>query len=280
MDFIAVSLDKCKQCGSCRDECPAGLIRVAKGEPPTPTDDAEARCIDCGHCVAVCPEGALSHRSMAVSDCPPVRPDWILGVAEGEHFLRNRRSIRSFKETPVDRETIARVIDLARYAPSGHNRQPVRWLVVHESAELARLAGMAVDWMRYMVKSQPELAADFHFETVIADWEKGKDRVCRGAPHVIVAHAPKEERTAILAGPIAITFLDLAAPLFGLGACWGGYFTMAATYWPEMKAALALPKGHIPLGALMIGYPRHSYRRLMLRNAPQITWKQGPWKPA
>lgn len=44
----------------------------------------------------------------------------------------NRHSIRKFKELPVEQEKIAELLEAARWAPSGSNRQPWRFLVVEE----------------------------------------------------------------------------------------------------------------------------------------------------
>ena len=63
-----------------------------------------------------------------------------------------------------------------------------------------------------------------------------------------------------------------AAPSFDLGACWLGYFQIAAASWPTLQAALGLPEGNICLGALAVGYPQFKYHRLPLRNEPQIVW--------
>ncbi|MEM3466786.1 MAG: nitroreductase family protein, partial [Candidatus Jordarchaeales archaeon] len=44
--------------------------------------------------------------------------------------VRTRRSIRSYKPDPVPDEVLKRVLDAARIAPSGSNRQPWRFIVV------------------------------------------------------------------------------------------------------------------------------------------------------
>ena len=65
--------------------------------------------------------------------------------------MRSRRSIRNYKLQPLPRETLAAVIDLARYAPSGHNGQPVRWTVIQDAGDVQRMAGLVADWMRHLV---------------------------------------------------------------------------------------------------------------------------------
>lgn len=49
--------------------------------------------------------------------------------------IRERRAIRSFKPDPVPQEYILEMLEAARLAPSGHNRQPWRFLVVTDPAE-------------------------------------------------------------------------------------------------------------------------------------------------
>lgn len=240
---------------------------------PIPVPEAGELCVQCGHCVAVCPAGALSLESMKSSDCPPVRPDLFLNAEQAEHFLRSRRSIRKYRNRPVPRETIVRLIETARYAPSGHNLQPVEWRVVETADEVRRLAGVVAEWLRSLIVDQPELAAALHVDRLLSSWDRGEDRICRDAPHVVVAHAHKNDRTAPPACVIALTYLELAAPSLGLGACWAGFFNAAAAAYPPMAEALDLPAGHRSFGAMMLGYPQFSYHRLPLRKAPVITWR-------
>ena len=176
-------------------------------------------------------------------------------------------------EIPADRETLARLIDMARYTPSGHNLQPVRWLVIYESAEVRRMAGLVADWMRYLCREKNPLALTFHMDRIVAFWDSGVDNICRSAPHLIIAHAPKEERSAPAACTLALGYLELAAPSLGLGACWAGFFQAAAQFWPPLQEALPLPDGHSSFGAMMVGYPKYHYQRLPLRNPAVITWK-------
>jgi nitroreductase len=44
--------------------------------------------------------------------------------------IRTRRSVRAFKGDPVPEDVMSRVLDAARIAPSGSNRQPWRFILV------------------------------------------------------------------------------------------------------------------------------------------------------
>ncbi len=273
MSLFVVDPQKCGREGMCVAVCPLGIIKLkGQNSVPVPSDKAEDLCVNCGHCVAVCPGGALTHKNMRPEQCFPIQKERVIKPEQIRHFLCARRSIRVYKEQPVKRELLAGLIDIARFAPSGHNRQPVKWLVIYNSDEVQRLAGLVADWMRFMLKEEPKMSKEMHMDHVIGKWEAGSDIICRNAPHLIIAHAPATERTAPAACTIAMTYLELAAVSFGLGTCWAGFFNAAATLWPPLQQSLGLPDGHVGFGAMMVGYPKFQYHRIPLRNEPQITW--------
>lgn len=263
---------RCTRDGICVSECPVGIIELRGPEAPSISPEAEVFCRNCGHCVAVCPRGAATLATMAPDQLDAVRPDWLLGPEQVSHFLRARRSIRSFAPRLVGRNVLAQLIDVARCAPSASNRQPVHWLVIHDPAEVRRLAGLVVDWMSAGLMTRPPSARP-NFERFLAQWDTGTDVICRGAPHLIVASASQDNPAWATDCVIALTYLELAATSFGLGTCWGGFFMAAARQWAPLQKALAIPEGHITCGAMMIGYARHKYYRLPLRNAARITWQ-------
>lgn len=273
MNLFEVNEQTCAQDGICAKVCPVGVIAFQKGTFPRPVADAEELCVRCGHCVAVCPTGSLSHRVVSLERCTPIKSELKISAEACEQFLRSRRSIRVYKKRIVPRDDLQRLIELARYAPSGHNSQGAKWLVLGNREELQRLAGIVADWMRWVIVNVPELAVFMHLKRTVQRWEGGEDVILRNAPAVIIAHAAKEDRLAPSTCTIALSYLELAATGLGLGTCWAGYFNMAATTFPPMTAALGLPAGHQVLGSMMVGYPAFTYQRLPTRKAPDITWR-------
>jgi len=51
-------------------------------------------------------------------------------IKKGLQIFRYRRSIRNYKTKAVEKEKIEKLIDMASYAPSGHNMQPVNWQIM------------------------------------------------------------------------------------------------------------------------------------------------------
>jgi len=272
MELFTIDQQTCNQDGLCALACPLGIIDWKAGNLPVPGTDAEKMCIRCGHCVAICPTGAFHHRDMEPAACAPVHPEWQLSAEQCEHFLRSRRSIRTYKQQPVPRETLTRLIEIARYAPSGINSQGVRWLVIDNGDTLHQLAGMVIEWMRWLQREMPEMATALHVERAIQRWQAGQDGILRGAPALIIAHGETANRMAPTTCTIALSYLELAATGLGLGTCWAGYVNAAVNSYPPLRQALNLAETQQCFGAMMVGFPRFRYHRLPTRNAPEITW--------
>lgn len=276
MSMISVDAELCARDGVCAATCPFGLVRISEGDGlPTTVAGAEPMCIQCGHCVSVCPRGALSLGAMPVADCPPIRPELALNVEQAEQFLRSRRSIRAYQSRTVDRQTLTRLLGLARFGATGGNSQMLSWYVVDSRDEIRRIGGMVVDLMRHMVKTRAPMAERYPLGVMIDAWDKGDDPVVRGAPALIFAGAPKEYGLGQVDCTIALTYLDLAAPTLGLGACWAGFVMIGAAQWPPLQELLAraLPEGHVCQGVMMVGYPKHRYHRLPQRKPANIIWQ-------
>lgn len=284
--LFRIDKETCNRDGICKEVCPVDVIDLLADGCPHPSADAEEVCIRCGHCLAVCPTGSFYHRDMDKEKCPPVQPALHPTPEQSEYFLRQRRSIRAYTKKAVPRDLLQKLIETARYAPSGHNSQKVKWCVFGRREELQKLSALTVDWMRWVIDFLPERAAELHFERRVKQWENGKDGILRGAPVLIVAHGEKEtpalppgyvpemdNQTAPLDYAIALTYLELAAAGLGLGACWAGYVYKAANLYPPMHNALGLPEGHQCFGAMIVGYSKFGYKLLPLRNPPVITWQ-------
>jgi nitroreductase/ferredoxin len=274
MSLISVDHEKCNQDGICVSECPARIIVInAETGYPVPTPDFKNFCLKCGHCVTVCPTEALHLDWLAPEECPAIMKERVVSSEQAEQFLRGRRSIRSFKEKQIPRDTLEKLIEVACSAPSAKNQQPWHWIVVQEPAEVRRIAEMVIDAIRMLNETNPQEAEERGIPRVLASWDQGYDRICRGAPHLIIVHADKNW----LYGPedtaLALSLLDLYATSLGLGACWAGYVYKTTNVYPTLFEALGLPVDHLAFGAMMIGYPKFSYRRIPIRNKPRVTWK-------
>lgn len=228
-------------------------------------------CIACGHCEAFCPAQALLLN---------VRPEERKSVPAGAGtlsaedlgvYLQKRRSVRRYTGEPVPQETILAVLDIVRYAPSGGNGQPVEWLVVHDPEKVRKVAALTVGWMKTLVGSSHPMSG--YVPGLIRAWEAGHDVVCRGAPHLLVAHIPEGNPVASTDAIIALAHFDIAAPAFGIGTCWAGFVAMAAASYEPLQRELGIPAGRKSAYAMLFGNPQYAVHGIPRRKPLQVAWR-------
>lgn len=105
--------------------------------------------------------------------------------------LRERRSIRAYKPDPVPRETLLTILDCARLAPNGSNRQSWKFVCVTDAAMRAKVAKEA------------------RYGGFIAQ-----------APVLVAVFAGPEALTPVEDASCATLSMMIAAKAHGLGSCW------------------------------------------------------------
>lgn len=178
----------------------------------------------------------------------------------GTDTLLARRSIRRYQDRPIERAILRRLLECAVAAPSAHNRQPWRFVVLSAADSKARLARAMGDRLRADRRRDGDAAA-----LVEADVARSYARLTQ-APVLIVAsmtledmdrypdtaRAEAEKVMAIQSTAMAVQNLLLAAQAEGLGACW-----MCAPLFCEqtVRDALSLASAWYPQAIVTLGYP-------------------------
>jgi nitroreductase len=257
-----------------------------------------SHCCECGHCIALCPSGAITGPFSATEELEVINPADI-----GSEALMNlmflRRSVRCFKSEAVARETIERLLTVARHAGTASNAQSEGFLVIENRELLSKLEKTVVDvlWnagIKYLGKQKglvvsllkmkygPETVrqARHYYEIIQHRTENaelyGNNRIggmiFRNAPTVIVVHGEKTNILGMANSALAIRNIELLALTLGLGTCWVGFLMVAAQKSRKINELLGLPKNRIVTGALMIGYPKHRYSHKIPRQDRDIRW--------
>ena len=274
MSLFTIDQEKCAKDGICQAVCPIGIIKVDGDKIPQPVPNAELMCMKCGHCVAACPNDCFEHSGLNRDQFPLIQKDLEINHEQAIQFLRKRRSTREFKDNDIPNEELKKLIEYARYAPSGHNSQGAQWHVVNGKEKVKVIASHMIDWARGLVEKKPDFATMMGLDIMIKKWEAGTDMILRGAPALVFAHANKKDVISQATCTIALSYLELAATTMGLGTCWAGYLHMAANSYEPLQEALGLPKENAFNGGMMVGYPRFKYKRVTQRNEPIITWSE------
>jgi len=179
-----------------------------------------------------------------------------LGAAD---VLAARRTVRDFTGEPVDLAAVRRAIAAALTAPAPHHSQPWRFAVVTSRAARIRLLDdMLAAWV-------DDLRGDGFTEEQIARRTR-RGEPLRRATLIIVpclladaAHAyPDDRRNAaeramfLVSMGAGVQNLLVALAVEGLGSCW---VSSSLFCGPVAAAALALPAGWEPMGAIGVGHP-------------------------
>lgn len=270
MDLLRVDQEKCINCGACAAVCPNEVIAVDQGGPK---ESGIGTCISCGHCVAVCPVEAIDNVRTPLANQVSIEKPKMLDTKVASQFLRSRRSVRCYKEQQVPQTEILKLLDIARFAPTGGNTQGLSYMVISDKEKMKKVIEATVTWMEEETRKGSPWGR--YFAGVIRKYrETGKDVILRGAPHLLMALSAKEFGRGQENAHFSLAYAELLAPTLEIGTCWAGFFQACAFsgYTPLLEI-LDIPADKVLAGALMVGYPKYTYRRLVDRNPLQVIWE-------
>jgi nitroreductase len=137
-----------------------------------------------------------------------------------EEVLERRRSIRKYKDAPISKEKILKILEAARIAPSAGHRQPWHFVVVENKETIRKLA------KREWAAEAPVMIVGLADQAASQNWW-GNDL------------------------GIALEHIVLAATNLGLGTCW-----MGQTGRHELvKSLLDIPDNLTVIAVIPLGVP-------------------------
>ncbi len=153
-----------------------------------------------------------------------------------------RRSVRKYSGAPVSADDLHTLLRAASYAPSAHNRQPWRFLVVRNPETLAAIS---------------------------AEHPHGKMVAEANLVIIVCGDTTRQTMTGFLAEDCAAAMQNilLAAHGLGLGAVWCGLY-------PDMPLVdlmvqrFSLPEPILPIGLIAVGHPLEETRSTAERFDP------------
>ena len=271
MTHIIVNQDLCTRCSICAKVCSSGIIDSADEAHLPQTQEANvSRCLYCGHCEAFCPSQALL-LNLPDEKVPLLAGASTISPEDMEFYLKKRRSVRHFTREPVPKEKILEVLDIARYAASGGNGQPVQWLVVHDPKKVRKIAELTIEWMKNLLNTAHPMSG--YVPMLISAWEQGNDVICRGAPHLLFAHIPE-------GNPLHLSMLSSPSPMsmslhrHSISAPAGQALLrrLPCSYEPLQKE-LDLPAGRKSAYAMMFGNPQYKVYGIPRRKPLEVMWQ-------
>ncbi len=249
---LKIDEELCTACGLCQQVCIRDNIEVDEFAVET-----ENNCFECGHCMAVCKAGAITLKSfegredrIAEYDSRdiPVDYDNLL------QFLKQRRSIRWFKNKKVDNETFDKLFEGAYYSPSAQNAQDVEFVVLDE--KLDEFMHLVYD----IIKVQED---DFFRIREFGDYLKDPSTkeyhpLLWGGKQLILTFST-DKTSAVIAN----TRMELLAYSLGLGGFYSLFILKAdeidhdrlMEFFPQIDSSKHM------YSSFIIGYPKVRFRR-------------------
>ncbi|HDP80468.1 MAG TPA: 4Fe-4S dicluster domain-containing protein [Spirochaetes bacterium] len=282
---VVIDYQKCTACGLC--------VAICKGAPlymegkKVKVDQARVfGCIGCGQCMAVCPRDCITvtGRAFSPEDVIPLPPAAKrAGFDALKNLMLSRRSVRKFKDKPVVRAVIEKIVDAVATAPMGLPPSDVEILVVDRKEKVREFAE---DIIAVMAKSKflfglagrtllrplfgkifAETAATFiypaisYFEEALA---RGEDSLFYGAPLVLYFHASPYADP--VDAQVAATYAMLAAESLGLGSCMIGTPAYFIKYSGKLKEKYGIPPKNNQGIAVIFGHPAVKFRKALKRS--------------
>jgi nitroreductase/NAD-dependent dihydropyrimidine dehydrogenase PreA subunit len=289
MSLIQIDSARCLKDGLCARLCRKVFSGESSGS--VPKVEREESCNSCGHCVMICPSGAISH-----SDCPPerlheVQNSLMPAYDQVRELMATRRSTRRFRDKPVERDIIEKIVDCARYAPSAKNSQSTRYLVIQDKILLGAIASATSEWLGKISKrlKNPLLRKLYllvgqedgevitrwikEFEFIAEQMRRDTDLILFKAPALILFHADRADRFGDQNANLAIQNGTLAAHSLSLGSFYTGYIVTAMHHDKSIHRLTKLPARQKVYAGLAIGYPEIRFSRWIERNAGEIEWR-------
>ena len=128
-----------------------------------------------------------------------------------------RRSTRSYKPDPIERDKLEKVIEAGRFAPSGGNNQTNHFIVVQDKAVLQKLATLAQEAFAKM-EVTPETYSSLKTSILLS--KKGGYVFHYNAPVLIIVANQKNYGNNMADCAVAVENMMIAANELDLGSCW------------------------------------------------------------
>jgi nitroreductase/NAD-dependent dihydropyrimidine dehydrogenase PreA subunit len=273
---IVVDKDRCIGCGLCVNICHEDCIALVE-------DIARINhelCSTCTQCIAICPQQALSWDQV-----PPVAYDEarLPSPEQLDELLKERRTIRFFKEDRIDRELLEEIVGYGIYAPT--NNYELRAIVVDDDEIIKALDRVLLRYVSriYSLIFKPRVVFNLLKRITPADPKdkvKMESAIERGhafhhPPALVFIVGDRRIALSEASAQYALYNMILYAQARGIGSCLWGAAQIFIDRSKDARQRLALRKHEHILGALGLGYPAVRFANKVEGKAMGIQWNGG-----
>jgi FMN reductase (NADPH) len=195
-------------------------------------------------------------------------------------LLKSRRSIRAYKPDPIPDEYIQKIIEAARWAPSGGNSQPWEFIVIKKKEVKDRIADLFIKSLGLLREAELTREKEMRIPALVGEMMEpgfknapvlillcGDPRVNEAFPLVVFKKYGHEVFISNLAS--AFLCMQLAAKSLGLGSQW---VSAAGNFMEnDLKELLNIPKEVKIYDMMAVGYPAYQLGPRSPRRIDEMT---------
>jgi nitroreductase/NAD-dependent dihydropyrimidine dehydrogenase PreA subunit len=292
---ITINQATCKKCQLCAEVCPNKIPVKSLLEEMVIRPERIDVCFKCGQCMAVCATQSIVVDGLSYESDFFELPGNGLNGYENVFYemIHTRRAIRNFKDKPVPKELLEKIVEAISFAPPGFPPVKIKIIVV-QNTELIRQALpymiklyerlvtiMKKPMYRYFIKKE---VGEKKFKTMeehlipllisrLPALKNGtEDTLTRNAPAMILFLADKVGEDISQDISIAATFGSLAAHSLGLGGSIMDIIPPAINKDNELRKMFSIPDNQEVITSMIIGYPKYKYQRGIKRSLKSVKW--------
>ena len=292
---ITINHSTCKSCLLCTEVCPNKILVKTELNEIASRPERVDLCFKCGQCMAICPS-----KSIIIDGFSYERDFFELPVCEQSNLensfldlIHTRRAIRNFKDKPVPKALLEKVVEAISFAPPSF--PPVKvGIVVVQNTELIQkslpvmilfyekfVQIMKSPIIRFFIKREAGVKTYKTIQNHLVPILKVRlpalkngteDTLTRHTPAMILFVSDKNGENISQDISIAATYGMLAAHALGLGGSIMDIISPAINKDKDLRKMFGIRDEQEVVTSINIGYPRYKYLRGIKRNLKEVQW--------
>jgi nitroreductase/NAD-dependent dihydropyrimidine dehydrogenase PreA subunit len=293
--MIIIDQERCKACGICGHVCPRHILETIEDGDKKTTVVSEERidlCMECGHCEAICPNSAIHLEAFDNKEFTPIES---IGITDDQllTLMKQRRSIRRYKDKPVPRELLNRIIEAAHASPTGTGRSTTGVIVIDNPETLSAFSEIIYKLYedlekalknpvgRFIIKhriGQQTLDTLNNFVMPGMHWyirwyrEGSSNEILRDCPALMLFHSPVQEPMASENCLIAAFHSIFIAQVLGIGTCFNDLIPPACNRSPDIRKLIDLPDDREVYSSITLGYAKYKFKCTIPRLLAEVRY--------
>ena len=165
-------------------------------------------------------------------------------------LIKNRRSIRDYKDQPVSIDILKEIVKESTLAPTSGTGQPWEFVIVNNRDMIKRISDESKKNLVARIEADP---TDY-----IKKYEGGlrsdKFNVFYNAPALIIIGGPQNHKMLLVDCALFVVYVMNAAAVRGLGTCWINLGSDVRD--PALRKELGMSPDYKIVAPIIIGYPK------------------------